>query len=131
MNQAIVSGSQEARILKKVGVIEEMFSCKDCVHYEVCVCHEQEMSAMLLKGRYRDISNDMADGCRFFKNKADFVEVKRGRWANTDEGEYMCTNCNEYFYVDIDMHPIDDCNMFHCPNCGADMRKEGADNEKL
>jgi hypothetical protein len=34
------------------------------------------MSAMLLKGGYRDISNDMTEGCRFFKNKADFVEVE-------------------------------------------------------
>lgn len=61
---------------------------------------------------------------------ADVVEVKHGRWENTDDSEYRCTNCNEYFCVDVDMHPIDDCNMFYCCNCGAKMDlKEGADNE--
>lgn len=55
---------------------------------------------------------------------ADVVEVKQGRWVNTDDGEWMCTNCNEYFYVDIDMHPIDDCKMFYCCNCGAKMDGE-------
>ena len=103
-------------------------TCKDCVHYDAC----EEMYEA-----YKQDSIDWDRGfddcgfsscCNHFKNKADFVEVKHGRWTNTDECEYMCTNCNEYFCIDIDMHPIDDCNMFYCPNCGADMRKEGADN---
>lgn len=106
-----------------------MANCIDCLHFEVCQYDEQEQAVINLKSSYRDISKDIADGCIFFKNKADFVEVKHGRWANTDESEYMCTNCNEYFCIDIDMHPIDDCNMFYCPNCGAKMdMKEGADN---
>lgn len=98
-------------------------TCKDCVHYGVCI-----FRSFVAEYQGGELAHRNNVCCQAFKNKADLVEVKRGRWANTDEGEYMCTNCNEYFCIDIDMHPIDDCNMFYCPNCGADMRKEGADN---
>jgi hypothetical protein len=88
------------------------------------------MSAMLLKGGYRDISNDMADGCRFFKNKADFVEVKRGEWFDKPTGAYhrmqsWCSACGKHSGIggiESNRHKP------FCPNCGADMRKEGADN---
>lgn len=99
-----------------------MATCKDCVHYEVC-------KGYLIECAEHGEAEKILNPCANFKNKADFVEVKHGEWANTDEGEYMCTNCNEYFCIDIDMHPIDDCNMYYCPNCGADMRK-GENNAK-
>ena len=52
---------------------------------------------------------------------ADVVEVKHGKWKNSGDCDWRCTNCNEYFTLDIDMHPIDDCGMNYCPNCGAKM----------
>jgi hypothetical protein len=54
-----------------------MANCIDCLHFDVCQYDEQEQAVINLKSSYRDISNDIADGCRFFKNKADFVEVKK------------------------------------------------------
>lgn len=51
-------------------------TCKDCVHFDICQFNEKEQAVINLKSSYRDISNDIADGCRFFKNKADFVEVE-------------------------------------------------------
>ena len=84
-------------------------TCKDCVHYVVCETHER-------------VNGIKANLCGLFKNKADFVEVKHGEWIKGDMptyGGYKCSVCRE--------------NTVHykakfCPECGADMRKEGADN---
>jgi hypothetical protein len=78
-----------------------------------------------LETSYRGISKDIADGCRFFKNKADFVEVKHGEWVLNrhqapDEKSYFCSLCAE----GGSDYSIDN----YCLNCGADMRKGGADN---
>jgi hypothetical protein len=53
-----------------------MADCIDCLHFDICQFNEKEQAVINLKSSYRDISNDIADGCNFFKNKADFVEVK-------------------------------------------------------
>jgi hypothetical protein len=60
------------------------------------------------------------DLCDYFKNKADFVEVKHGRWKGAGLGDYYCSLCCETYSGG------DSFNF--CPHCGADMRKEGADN---
>ena len=96
-------------------------TCKDCVHYEAC------------KDMYDGYAFDF-DDCDFtldcinmglFKNKADFVEVKRGRWEtrnfiifDSEKTGCRCTECNTTW----------DTETNYCPYCGADMRKEGADN---
>ena len=85
-------------------------TCKDCVHYNVC-------------GFTSITSKSVEKDCRDFKTKADFVEVKHGEWlkgAMPTYGGYKCSVCRE--------------NTVHykakfCPECGADMRKEGASNE--
>ena len=87
-----------------------MATCKDCVHYEVCETHER-------------VNRIKANLCGLFKNKPDFVEVKRGRWEtrnfiifDSEKVGYRCSECKTTW----------DTEMNYCPNCGADMRKEGA-----
>lgn len=96
---------------------------KDCVHYEAC----KDMY-----GGYSCYFNDcnFAPGCidvGLFKNKADFVDVKHGEWEHVYGNTYRCSECHSPAIV----------NIFHesslskfCPHCGADMKKEGADNDK-
>ena len=90
-------------------------TCKDCVHYEVC------------KIWCREANIPMSTDCDFFKNKADFVEVKRGEWVRQKgRPEAICSGCGREVVYQI----IDNKWRFEnfCPYCGADMRKEGADN---
>ena len=103
-----------------------MFTCKDCVHYEAC------------KDMYDGYSFDF-DDCDYtldcidmgiFKNKADFVEVKHGEWIDKPTGAYhrmqsWCSACGKHSGIggiESNRHKP------FCPNCGADMRKEGANN---
>lgn len=107
-----------------------MADCIDCLHFDICQFNEQEQAVINLKSSYRDISNVIADGCKFFKNKADFVEVKHGEWLPdyetfVDEWEresepvqtgWVCSLCGRQEWK---KEP-------YC-HCGADMRKEGVD----
>lgn len=70
-----------------------MAYCIDCLHFDICQFNEQEQAVINLKPSYRDISNDIADGCKFFKNKADFVEVVR------------CKECKHYTNIDTYRNP--------------------------
>ena len=102
-----------------------MFTCKDCAHYEAC----QEMYDLLTSLEDIDmLDNKYAEqGCLLFKNKADFVEVKRGEWVRQKgRPEAICSGCGREVVYQI----IDNKWRFEnfCPYCGADMRKEGADN---
>lgn len=93
-----------------------MFTCKDCVHYNVC-------------GLYYHIDEETfmtTEECSHFKNKADFVEVKHGRWEtrsfivfDSEKVGYRCSECKTTW----------DTETNYCPYCGADMRKEGASDE--
>lgn len=55
--------------------------------------------------------------------------VVHGEWENVGDNEedlcFRCTNCKAEFSCEIDMRQF----AKHCPNCGADMRKGGADSE--
>lgn len=89
-----------------------MFTCEDCVHYDIC---EQ----------LRPIEWCLNKTCSRFKNKADFVEVKHGRWEtrnfivfDSEKVGHRCSECKTTW----------DTETNYCPYCGADMRKEGADN---
>ena len=46
-------------------------TCKDCMHYEVCIRRQNSISLDPMKCGYK---------CPEFKNKADFAEVRRGEW---------------------------------------------------
>lgn len=91
-------------------------TCKDCVHYEVCYLIET-------------YGADDTEICNLFKNKADFVDVKYGEWRISNRKEVcICSNCKKavpFVLICTEPHKV---GFDFCPHCGADMRKEGADN---
>ena len=100
-----------------------MFTCKDCVHYNVCGYHIDEETFMT------------TEECSHFKNKADFVEVKKVAEMLNDLFGDKCP-CN---YNDIDEwlpYCCEHANTCDCPCEDGwvqfikhyDKRKEGADN---
>lgn len=98
-----------------------MNKCGDCIHYDICQPYvEKDESFPEIKG-----------GCRCFKNKADYAEVKHGKWKiKTDDYdcEYMmCSVCKEEFYP-IDEDTVDTTPNY-CPNCGAKMDGGSEDND--
>ena len=56
------------------------------------------------------------------------VEAKRGEWVNVedeyDANYWRCSNCGKDVVLLEEMNPIDDSELFFCPNCGADMRAD-------
>lgn len=95
-------------------------TCKDCVHYDVCKEYLIECAEC---GEAERILNP----CAKFKNKSDFVEVKHGEWHNvymSSPSSFVgtCSECKR----SSDIPPPEQAR--YCPRCGADMRKEGADN---
>ena len=86
-----------------------MATCKDCIHFDICRKIET-----LTK-----FSGDNEAYCEAFKNKANYEEVKHGRWVyeKTHQGmKYVCSECSE----------IPECfEPNYCPNCGARMDLEG------
>ena len=89
-------------------------TCKDCIHTDVC----------RLPFNTSETKVEFADVCHHFKNKADFVEVKHGEWIKQERKckyypSYKCSVCGY-------STPFAGDN--YCKVCGADMRKEGADN---
>lgn len=96
-----------------------MSTCKDCLHYEVCDRYTAPNET------YPEVG-----GCRCFKPKADYVEVKYGKWLKTTEPLgyrdvdcIECSVCHDSWVVDEDFD-FDDCkeNWSFCPNCGAKMK---------
>lgn len=91
-------------------------TCKNCVHYELCFDFTHLKYS-------KNLPDNREDVCDHFKNKTDFIEVKRGRWEtrnfiifDSEKVGYRCSECKTTW----------DTEMNYCPNCGADMRKEGA-----
>ena len=108
-------------------------TCKDCVSYDMCKYRHFQEAQRIRANQTILISIDHNKPCKFFKNKADFVEVKHGEWIVEEELKtplshayirkektYHCPYCNKQYRQ----------KMNFCGNCGADMRKEGADNEQ-
>ena len=52
---------------------------------------------------------------------ADVRPVVRGEWICLYDGNYKCSECGEWYSVDVT--PIE-AGMFYCPNCGADVGGE-------
>ena len=91
-------------------------TCKDCMHYEVCIRRQNSISLDPMKCGYK---------CPEFKNKADFVEVKCGKWvlyARDIVGKaFICSLCgNVEVTEDFETSPIDN-NCNYCSKCGAKM----------
>lgn len=80
-----------------------MASCKkDCLHYGVC-------NAVRVVGEIEDL----AESCKSFKNKADYVEVKHGYWKCSGN-EKKCSVCGFFYYSNNDK-------WNGCPNCLSKM----------
>ena len=67
-----------------------MANCKDCICYESCKDWAEQ---------YEDKEFPYRE-CRFFKPKADVVEVKHGYWIDKPTGRYShmgswCSVCQE------------------------------------
>lgn len=91
-------------------------TCKDCLHYEVCVIVEHSTS--------EDEDYLTEFGCDDFKDRSKWAEQKTGRWIQKQSyGRYECsvcggsdTDCADYYGC----HDVKE--QAYCPNCGADMR---------
>jgi rRNA maturation endonuclease Nob1 len=99
-----------------------IMTCKDCVHYGICNCDVH----FGFSGIQHQDSTSVETDCGAFKNKADFVEVKHGRWEtrnfiifDSEKVGYRCSECKTTW----------DTETNYCPYCGADMGKEGASDE--
>ena len=57
---------------------------------------------------------------------ADVREVVRGRWIWKDNGEVVCSECNDLIAIVGNTEDLITVKSYHnfCPNCGADMREE-------
>ena len=101
-----------------------MFTCKDCVHYEVCMDF-----TTLKESEFCQNYDKQEDLCDYFKNKADFVEVKHGEWLywQPDGTNHLwkCSVCDGAIVTPMRFVAK---HIAFCEHCGADMRKEGADN---
>lgn len=74
-----------------------MATCGECIHRDFCNVHG-----------YID-----AEDCKVYKNKADFVEVKHGKWVNVPfTQQYSCSLCGKEIYFGKDKF---------CNECGARM----------
>lgn len=106
-------------------------TCKDCVHYERCQWFADWLKKCGYGVEFDDDSIAVDKTCLYFKNKADFVEVKHGEWRISNRKEvYICSNCKKavpFVLICTEPYKIE---YDFCPHCGADMRKEGADNGK-
>lgn len=77
-----------------------MIECNKCIHYPVC-----------------DHSRDYFkyDECSYYSEES----RQHGEWLFTDGrwglGDWECTLCHNFAHSMYDF----------CPNCGADMRREG------
>ena len=90
-------------------------TCKDCLHYEVCVIVEHSTS--------EDEDYLTEFGCDDFKDRSKWVEQKHGRWEHAPDYAEYCSVC-EFYPDDEENHAYD-----YCPNCGAKMDGERKDNE--
>ncbi len=103
-------------------------TCKDCVHYEVCETHER-------------VNRIKANLCGLFKNKADYAEVKHGKWIKKDNcpnKDHILAECpfchfGEYLKKFVD-DPDGEKTFKHfceytryCLACGAKMESEASE----
>ena len=94
-----------------------MTHCEKCIHYDMCKEEHDNLDGTVLS--FFPHNSD----CHFFKNKADFEEVKHGEWYQHNKKEHGDT-C---FYCSVcEKMALSDCLEWeltnYCPHCGADMR---------
>lgn len=84
-----------------------MKNCKECIHNDFCNVDG-----------YID-----ADECKFYKNKADYAEVKHGYWNDNNNIAYECNLCGKSLVIEQG-----DADMNYCSHCGAKM--DGKEEDK-
>ncbi len=88
-----------------------MATCKDCLHYDVCIFH---------------ITENENEKCPNFKDKSQYAEVKHGEWiveefpAEVGTKKVSCSNCGRFEYKGKSWDVKEDALPF-CSNCGARM----------
>lgn len=94
-------------------------NCYDCIHCEAC----SDVGDSGFSALKEDVSK-----CKHFKNKADYVEVKRGEWLMclTDEpwrkGYHgRCSECGALYTYNINKMPR------RCDGCDALMDGKRSD----
>lgn len=85
-----------------------MARCNDCIH-QYCCKYDRFFGV-----------DDVENKCNYFKNKADFVEVRHGEWKVHQAfgcWHYDCPFCDDgYATKEKDKTPPN-----YCGNCGAKM----------
>jgi hypothetical protein len=96
-----------------------MTRCKECLYYKICKSYADDVL-----GSNRNDDELFCD-CSDFKNKADFQEVKHGKWGmGLDEAGYEYGTCSVCGYTDYHTFPRGDY-PFYCSRCGAKMDGDG------
>ena len=88
-------------------------TCKDCIHDKICVITAFPEAFENTKWE--------KEPCDHFKNKAEYAEVKHGKWIECFEDWRKqisgdeCSACGfQHYGCGISHYP-------YCPNCGAKM----------
>ena len=90
-----------------------MATCKECIHYSVCMARTHENTL-----------------CDHFKNKSDFQEVKHGMWIKKEfQGviDIKTFETSKHFFCSICDKDNKQSMNNYCSNCGAKM--DGGKNE--
>ena len=86
-------------------------TCKDCIHYEAC----KAIFTLAFNKKLSDKVIGNAAKCEYFKNRAEYAEVKYGYWeivkGSNGKEKMVCTNCRHQ----QDLHST----FTYCPNCGT------------
>ena len=99
-------------------------TCKDCIHYDVCeITLTDESFTDDTPQELRDIF--YPKGCKHFRNKADYAEVKHGKWIVKEFGlthckTVSCSICG-YWENKGPAWNISCGSHQYCPHCGAKM----------
>lgn len=81
--------------------------CGDCIHYVICRDYVSPA----------EMFPEVDGGCGAFMAK------KEGEWI-THSCSFECSVCKEEVFFEFaeDFDPIEDCEFYFCPHCGAKMR---------
>lgn len=89
-----------------------MTTCKDCLHYEVCVIIENSV--------FGDEDYLTEFGCEDFKDRTKWAEINHSAWTFNKDGSGTCQHCHRTTKNVWDY----DSWMRYCPDCGSKMDGE-------
>ena len=97
-----------------------MAHCERCIHYDICDSYYG----------FDDIGTLICHkDCKDFKDKADVVEVRHGKWKEKGTGEIYCSVCervqgnaNRPYYDTVEEMTLLER---YCSGCGAKMDGKG------